>query len=110
MVACVVCARELGVVLLELLLLQQHHVGRVRHLDAQAVQALALADQLHDLAVEVHLRVRARARGVSRRTSLPRARTPRGGGSRHEHRVVSVGWVHTLNPNNNKTTFGGSLT
>ena len=45
------------VVGLELVLLQQHHLGAVRHLHADALQALSLADQLHDLAIEVHVQL-----------------------------------------------------
>ena len=45
---------QLVVVVLELFLLQQHHLRRLGHLDAHALQVLRLAHQLHDLLVEIH--------------------------------------------------------
>ena len=61
--------RELVVVGLELVLLQQHHLGRLGDLDAHALQVLGLAHKLQDVAVEVDqqpavLRVADQERGL----------------------------------------------
>mmetsp|Transcript_3914 Transcript_3914/g.13590 ORF Transcript_3914/g.13590 Transcript_3914/m.13590 type:complete len:213 (+) Transcript_3914:4155-4793(+) len=49
--------RQLVVVLLEFLLLEQHHLRRLRHLYPHALQIPRLAHELYDLLVEVHEKV-----------------------------------------------------
>ena len=45
--------RNLTCTYLELLLLQEHHLGTVRHGNVEPLHVLGLADQLHDLLVKV---------------------------------------------------------
>mmetsp|Transcript_37397 Transcript_37397/g.96687 ORF Transcript_37397/g.96687 Transcript_37397/m.96687 type:complete len:548 (+) Transcript_37397:9344-10987(+) len=63
--------RQLVVVGLELLLLQQHHLGGLGHLDAaHAVHAPRLADQLQDLGVEVDVEAHAVVRVLDEQRRL----------------------------------------
>mmetsp|Transcript_2860 Transcript_2860/g.7980 ORF Transcript_2860/g.7980 Transcript_2860/m.7980 type:complete len:422 (+) Transcript_2860:3481-4746(+) len=62
---------QLVVVGLELLLLEQHHLGGLRHLDAaHAVHAPRLADQLQDLGVEVDVEALAVVRVLDQERRL----------------------------------------
>ena len=45
------------VVVLELVFLQKHHLSAVRHVDPNTLQALRLADQLKDLAIEIDVQM-----------------------------------------------------